>query len=531
MAEKEKRKRKLPKRNDVFNPDKTLNCATCDEEIKPELSTYQKCKCLVLVFCSQGCKKASDHSKSCKPFTPDFSGTEPTHEMRQQLKAAMFVNLKLKLDSMDGFADLLNPKGGPFSKEIEIVLDAVTTETGNLVIVSGLGGLVASRCSHQLLEIIQDKPGVGLSKDAWGFKELHQIQERLKETKDTILVPVYLRDILFLCGYCYEQTEDQPKYRTQFDRFVNPESPLNDLKRIVEGPGEIDLSDHALIRCIHSKEQGFVANDLCRTCFVQGYERTRAVASGAFMFSYEGAHRVPNGGDLFCSVIYQAETSDGLEMKEDIYFLYPPDDALVALKYLSLHSADVDPRMICMNPDLYWTLIWSYGSITKALEAAGGQKLYDIGFGKHEVHTQVNNSPQSQMHLSSSLIKGHFVSKFANKDMEMRYCCANPGCFKFEDTEKFLGCGGCSKIAKRRYCSNDCYEKDCWHREHCQGIKEHKEKEESNIQIKESQGAEACIRNQGVEEEEVNNNQTKESQGAWKQGQQKKKKGKGKKIF
>ena len=216
----------------------------------------------------------------------------------------------------------------------------------------------------------------------------------------------------------------------------------------------------------------------------------------------------------FITVIFEAEACLEFETRKENFYFYSSAEVKLTLRYLSLHSADVDPRMICMNPDLYWSIIIHYGSITKALKVAGGQRLYDIGFGGHDVDFQIQHSSRASLQLSSSLISNHFVSKFTNKDMELRYCCSKPGCFKFEDTKRFLVCGGCSKETKRRYCSEDCYEKD-WeeHQKYCQQQKE----EDKN------------------QEEEVNNNETKENQGAgaWKQAQQKKKmrKGKGKKKF
>ena len=510
MAAKEKKK-KLPKRTDELLHSLEIECANCGVEIKPESPTYQKCKCLVLVFCSPRCKKRSDHFNKCKEFKPDNSSkVYARREYRVQFSKAILLNSKLKLDIWEDL-DVSNQFKESFDKKTRAIhfireLDAtlkVFEKEGEdgLFPISGLGSLVASRSSDQLLEIIQDTPGVGLSKDEWGFKELHQIREKLKE-KSIVITPSYLRDLAHHPRSGFQQVEDQPKLRTQLAERVDPESTMNDLKKIVEGPEDIDFSDHAVIRCVHFKDQGFLSDIVCRQCFLQGYERARAVASGAFMFSYDETFRSKKSGLEFETVIYETETSSGLEMREEIYFLYPPDDFFAALRYLSLHSADVDPRMICMNPDLYWSIICFYGSITKALKEAGGQRFYEIGFGKHEVDTQkVTILPQSPMHLSSSLIEGHFVDKFANKEMEVRYCCANPGCFKFEDTERFLLCGGCAKVTKRRYCSMDCYEKD-WeeHQKHCQGQKEGKDGDRKE----EDQG----------KEYEVDNGKTKKTQGA-----------------
>ena len=216
--------------------------------------------------------------------------------------------------------------------------------------------------------------------------------------------------------------------------------------------------------------------------------------------------------EQFC-VMIETETDDGDRgICEERFFGYCKEEVNTALRYLSLHSADIDARMICINSDLYWSIIWYYGSITKALKEAGGQRLYEIGFGKHKVDSSWEDLHDEDAEsddecsllflypsITISLVTDHFVSKLTNKKMEWRYRCSNPGCCNLEDTEKFLSCNGCVKYSPRKYCGQECYEED-WekHKEHCQS------------------------------QREENNNKTKEP--AWKQSQQKKK-ARGKKKY
>ena len=196
---------------------------------------------------------------------------------------------------------------------------------------------------------------------------------------------------------------------------------------------------------------------------------------------------------MFYTVLFEAQTHEGFVIKRETFFPHQRSAILASLKYLSLHSADVDPRMLCINTDLYWTIIMRFGSITKALKIAGGQKLYDIGFGKHEaLYTSSQGSEDNK--LTCKLITDNFVSKLTNKKTEVRYSCSNTACNKLEDKKKFSSCSGCSKKAKRRYCSSKCQEED-WdeHKVYCQS-----------------------------QEEEVNNNQAEENS-AWKQAKEKKK--------
>ena len=102
------------------------------------------------------------------------------------------------------------------------------------------------------------------------------------------------------------------------------------------------------------------------------------------MFSKQLSYHISNKEALgFYSAIFETETPDGLKTKRENVYPHNPVEIDLVLRYLSVHSADVDPRMICMIPDLYWNIIWYHGSITKALKFAGGQRLYEIGFGKH----------------------------------------------------------------------------------------------------------------------------------------------------
>ena len=405
---------------------------------------------------------------------------------------------------------------------IKTVLQNLETKPANKAVMqSGLGALVVVRCSDHLLDIIQDKPGVGLSKEEWGFKELHQVREKMKNTKKELMscywstvewigVESYVHNeasIKYVTAPCYDaeaamndlkRIAEGPKEIDSADHaFIDclhnfikyvtapcydAEAPMNDLKRIAEGTKEIDSADHSIIDCLHSK-----TGVICRGCYHSGYQRVRAVASGAYCMTKNWTVQFDgrNGTEHF-GVIFGKEDG-GVELEQ--FMGYGKTDINLVLRYLSVHSADVDPRMVCINPDLYWSIIWHYGSVTKALMEAGGQKLYDLGFGKQKEMFMTPEMLQKFANValedplmfrdstitsqySTVLLKDHFVSQLTNKKMEWRYRCSNPSCFRLEDSKKFLGCGGCSNYIKKRYCSPECQTQD-WgeHKKSCQSMK------------------------------------------------------------
>ena len=402
-----------------------------------------------------------------------------------------------RLHNLESYGGKLFAKMSPFLLSMNWVRDEQFLDHQQY----GLGAMVATRCSDLLLDIIKDRPGVGLSKDDWGFKELHQIRDKrmktgldlqVKLTFPWSFLPHFMTESLKGnkgCGFKlnYKHNPNSLKYVTA--PSYDPESAMNDLKRIIKGPGEVEKSDHVLLGCRHSHmEKLNRQGSICRLCYAEGFERARAVASGAYCMSKNLCWYIDTTMPHF-SVLYEIEDGKGQRMTEKVFLGYCKAEVTTALRYLSLHSADVDPRMIILNPDLYWSIVWYYGSITKALKEAGGQSLYEIGFGKHEIDV---SKDMKKLHfkagpitlsldlippfnLTADLISNNFVSKLKNKKTEWRYKCSHLDCPKLEDTKKFLSCSGCVNYFPRKYCSQECQEKN-WeiHKDFCKSLRESK---------------------------------------------------------
>ena len=142
--------------------------------------------------------------------------------------------------------------------------------------------------------------------------------------------------------------------------------------------------------------------------------------------------------------------------------LYCKLEVTLILKLLSLHPVvDLDPRMICLNPHLYWSVIWFFGSVTKALKEIGGDSLYNAVF-KNDFNVGANEEAKKE------LFKRNFVSEMDLEDKSYRYCCSSYLCHNLEDKEKFLTCEGCVTTIRRKYCSGICQRLDKkQHKKYC----------------------------------------------------------------
>ena len=412
-------------------------------------------------------------------------------------------------------------------KQINLGIESMTDEDnqGPIHYVRYLGGLVMARCKDKLLEIMQDTPGVGLSRNEWGFKQIHQYREALKNEN-------LFKDVTFDFDFVRNVFPEQevlafdPKGEIKFwskksPKYVDapcfdPEAAMNDLKRVTGGLLDIDYADHAWYFCSHFICDGEcpggclkLSREICRTCFTSGVDRVRAVASGAYCISLNA---IDDSNSMYKVIFEVEEENQNRLVKSEVFYGFCKTEVSTALRLLSVHSADVDPRMICLNQELYWSIIWIYGSVTEALKAAGGQRLYDIGFGEHQLldesyqyrmeweelqdfielmeftpeqscrmmrMNQVKLPPPSEcpgmdefdqydLKSKSELLNNNFVSRFKNKERTWRHNCSRHGCYNLEDEEKFLHCQNCKDFYLRKYCSSECQRID-WktHKKHC----------------------------------------------------------------
>ena len=100
----------------------------------------------------------------------------------------------------------------------------------------------------------------------------------------------------------------QSKYSIKYVTAPNfdPESSINDLRKLCEGIEDIDKADHTRYVCHHMMEDvRFAPRKVCPLCFRTGVDRVRAVASGAYCISKN--HVINNAGALSFGVLYQVD--------------------------------------------------------------------------------------------------------------------------------------------------------------------------------------------------------------------------------
>ena len=135
---------------------------------------------------------------------------------------------------------------------------------------------------------MQDSPGVGLSRNEWGFKQIHQYREALKNenlfedvTFDFDFVRnVFPRQEVFAFdpkGEIKFWSKKSPKYVDA--PCFDPEAAMNDLKKVTGGLLDIDYADHAWYFCSHFICDGEcpggclkLSREICRTRFTSGVD-------------------------------------------------------------------------------------------------------------------------------------------------------------------------------------------------------------------------------------------------------------------
>ena len=262
-----------------------------------------------------------------------------------------------------------------------------------------------------------------------------------------------------------------------------------------KGVHAIDTTDHIRYGCHHIRDTYAPRTEICRICFHDGAKRVKAVSVGAYAISKDVVCAQPGEPGIYCyGVVYQTSMEEKIEKEK--FIGYCKEEINTVLSLLSCHSADIDPRVICLNPDLYWSIIWYYGSVYTALESIGGKELQQKVFGKHKKQME-NTGRESPDPFLSLLLESnpflkvldnqkrynsafepsdcpgkaeldkhnykelgnrpetHFMGTLLNNAGEWRFVCGNEDCLKFEETSKFMKCAGCKdSVGSREFQKN-----------------------------------------------------------------------------
>ena len=214
-----------------------------------------------------------------------------------------------------------------------------------------------------------------------------------------------------------------------------------------------------LTMCFHMGEECPTPAGCCVQCQQDAVQRTNAVAAGLFSISI--SETLPDYG-------YGAQylTADG-QMVLETFKRYSQPEICCVLQCLMSNPADLHPQWVAEDPNLYWPIIWYYGSVYSALMTCCGPKLVKKIYGKTSQY-------RSNKILTGSPSFPHTDNAFPSYAVgEMRMACGNESCPKLDHNEKFLKCAGC-KV--RYYCNEECQKAD-WkqHKKECTWGKKEKE--------------------------------------------------------
>ena len=203
-----------------------------------------------------------------------------------------------------------------------------------------------------------------------------------------------------------------------------------------------------LVDCIHASRK---PSGECKICQEDAKERLRAVAEGSYSLSL--SETIPG-------YAYGARyTNKQGGIVQEIYKDYSKPEISCVLQCLKTnHSktcADLHPIFIAQDQNLFWPLIWYFGSLYTVILESCGENIIKELFGK----TTMSGDMQTSLHPDT-------MQAFPESAVgEMRIACGSEPCPKLDHEKKFLLCTGCRV---RRYCSKECRRED-WgkHKQEC----------------------------------------------------------------
>ena len=213
------------------------------------------------------------------------------------------------------------------------------------------------------------------------------------------------------------------------------------------------------VLCIHLNQGVPLLAGRCRDCREEARQRSVSVAQGLFSISITEA--IPGYG-------YSARyTNEQGKIVAEIFKGYSKPEIRCLLQCLSSNPVDLHPLFLAEDQNLYWPVIWYFGTVYDALLECCGQKIVKKVYGKLRKYRSDNIATSNLPPVSPS---PDVLETFPDSAVgEMRIACGNEDCPKLDHKEKFQVCSGCRV---RRFCSEECRHKD-WiskHKLECKNV-------------------------------------------------------------
>jgi hypothetical protein len=190
----------------------------------------------------------------------------------------------------------------------------------------------------------------------------------------------------------------------------------------------------------------------CDQCMSDAKQRIQAVAQGLYSISLTEV--IPAYG-------YAARYTDKKGViVQDMFQSYSKPDMVQVLQCLMSNPGDLHPAAVAEDQNLYWPIIWYWGSVHAALLEACGPATKDAVYARLGAGATFTRAA-----LATALAA--FPESAAG---EWRVACGNEECPNLDHEIKFKMCHGC-KV--RRYCAVSCQKKD-WgkHKAYCRAGRE-----------------------------------------------------------
>ena len=210
------------------------------------------------------------------------------------------------------------------------------------------------------------------------------------------------------------------------------------------------------VSCLHTGQFESCPAGSCHKCQDNAVKRTAAVAEGLYSISLTETVPAYGYGARYLTV------AEG-DMILETFKGYSQPDICCVLQCLMSNPADLHPLFIAEDPNLFWPIIWYYGSVYSALLSCCGVNIVKKLYGKlsqYRSNKISSGSPTIPSNLSA------FPSYAVG---ETRKACGNESCPTLDHGEKFLKCAAC-KV--RYYCAVECQRSD-WkkHKSECKSQK------------------------------------------------------------
>ena len=214
--------------------------------------------------------------------------------------------------------------------------------------------------------------------------------------------------------------------------------------------------------CVHNETRAMFAGN-CGSCKLTAKQRTMAVAQGHYSISWSEA--IPGYG--YCA---RYATEDG-EIIRDIFKSYSQPEICCVLQCLMNNVADLHPLFIAEDSNLFWPIIWYYGSVCNAILQCCDSETVNKLYG--------SSLDELQSTISAESIPDEVISAFPEAATnQIRIACGNETCPHLDHQEKFKKCSGCMV---RCYCDRKCQMEDLQtHKKECKAERNKNEETTGN---------------------------------------------------